>query len=128
MAGQKRSTGEWRLYSKNRPIYIPSNLVDITNELVDRIKKIERKDSMDTFRYIPHWRVKKFRAQRLRIHMLGIQQALVIFPWWRPDFLTPLCIKCGGLTYPIQKPFEDKNAFYLCWNQNCDFAMYTNYK
>ena len=125
--GQKLSMGEYQL-SFPKPVYVPKRLVDITNALVKRVQDVKEEKNLTELRYIPHWRVNKFRAQRLRIHMMGLNQALVIFPWWRPNFLLPSCAKCGGITYPIHEPFKDKNAFFLCYNESCDFVMHSNYK
>jgi len=114
--------------SSLRPTYITPNQQNAINIFVERVEKVKQKENLDTLKYVPHWRVKKFRSQRLLIHMLDINQAIVVFPWWRPDLLRPLCVKCGGLTYPIHKPCNDDNAFFLCYNSNCDFVMHTNYK
>jgi len=120
--------GKYQLYSSKEPVYIANHIQPLADKLLNRTLSVVKDKNLLTLRYIPHWRVKKFRAQRLKIHMLGISQALVIFPWWRPNLLLPLCVKCGGLTYPGYKAFEDKNTFHMCYNDKCDFIMHTNYK
>jgi len=119
---------KYQLYSNKEPIYVPNYITNIADTLFAKVANVVKDKNLETLRYIPHWRVKKFRAQRLMVYMLEIQQAIVIFPWWRPNFLVPLCVKCGGLTYPVHEAFEDKNAFYMCYNDKCDFIMHTNYK
>jgi len=93
---------------------------------MERVLKVKLEENLKILKYIPRWRVKKFRAQRLLIHMLNINQAIVIFPWWKTNALLPLCVKCGGLTYPIRNAFDGSDDFYVCYG--CDFVMHTNYK